>query len=162
MNRALFVTRVQAIVGPLLADAGFSIYSFYSPPETSFRKQLDATWFSFIDYQYDEESEILDYREFFINIYRCPEPHNPSMSVLRNSQGEIVRGRIYRKTSPWIPDYLKHILSADRPSESWLYRSDEELDQSLKESLGSVSNILPLLVDLSTQQNDLAPLLYHS
>jgi hypothetical protein len=162
MNRAQFVTRVQTIVEPLLMEAGFSFYSFYSPPEITFRKQLDTTWFAFVDYQYNSEYDILDYREFFINIYRCPEPHNPSMSVLRNSQRETVRGRIYRKSSPWVPDFLQHIVPAGRPSESWLYRSNEELDQSLEESLKSVSNILPLLTNLSIQQDDLLPLLYHS
>jgi hypothetical protein len=83
------------------------------------------------------------------------------MSVLRHTQREIVRGRIYRKVTPWTPAHLAHISRPDRPSESWLYRSDEELDQSLNESLELIAKVLPLLTNLSIQQPDLSPLLYH-
>jgi hypothetical protein len=161
MNQELFITQVQTIIDPPVKDFGFALYSFFRAPETTFRKQMRNGWYSFLDYQYNQRMDILDYRQFFINIDRSREPHDPLGSI-RQRGPHVLHGRLYRTGSQWVPSYLQHILAENQPTDGWLYRTEEELVQALEESIPLIIAILPLLDDLVTTNDDLAPLLYHT
>ncbi|HYF63907.1 MAG TPA: hypothetical protein VD886_13890 [Herpetosiphonaceae bacterium] len=145
-----FVAAVHELAGPLLIERGYAPTDHRVPrdPEPSYSKPWRSArypgqqWFLMINYQYNEESEVLDHREFFINAYRAPveEPY-PQFTL---GPGGL-HGRVSYREPLWIPEYLHDIvwgytpIGAEEPARtrlpspqtSWYYRNGSELRQVL-------------------------------
>jgi hypothetical protein len=140
-----FVAAVHELVGPLLIERGYAPTAHRAPqdPEPTYSKPWrsarypDQQWFLMINYQYDEETEALNYREFFINAYRAPV-EKPYMQYTLGRGG--LHSRVSYREALWIPEYLHDMtwgytpIGAEEPvrtrlpspTTSWYYRTDEE------------------------------------
>jgi len=145
-----FVATVQAIVGPLLLERGYAATAQQNPrnPDPTFSKPWrnarypDQQWHLLISYEYDEHTEILNHREFSINVYRALVERQ-NLQAARDSG--VLHSPVSYTEVLWIPEYLNDMvwgytpLGADppirthfpHPRASWYYRTSEELQHVL-------------------------------
>jgi hypothetical protein len=157
-----FVAMVHTIVGPLLSARGYAPTADRAPdhPEPSFSKPWRnlrypaQQWHLMINYQYAERTEVFDYREFSINVFRSPV-EKPYVQYALVPGG--LNSRVSYTDLLWIPEHLQDMtwgytpIGADPPTRtrfptpqsSWYYRTTEELQHVL--TVGA--NFLPVYLD---------------
>ncbi|HEY1013803.1 MAG TPA: hypothetical protein VGE07_13920 [Herpetosiphonaceae bacterium] len=131
-----FAETVQRVVSPWLNPHGYLMYSAslteYMP---TFRRQSEE-WFCFFNFQYNEETECLPYRKFFINVLRLHVDQTYGMRMYR-PQGGYDPGAISIRLPAFRRFYPSHPLIAAMDEDTylgtgWQYASLTELEQVLQ------------------------------
>ena len=117
MDKAIYTATVQAHYNELFIQHGFHQASYSGIDDLIYRHSV-AGWYLFMRFQYNNEFEILPYREFFIQMLRVTKDHPYGLSAY-NDDGTYIPGSINRR----IINY--------GVVDSWQYGSIAELEHLL-------------------------------